>query len=256
MRWFLRLLLCVSLVVPAEAWACGAIAGRARVMRAAAGDDAVRITFLGHASFHIVTPGGIAAVTDYSGDHVPPAVPDVVTMNHAHATHFTDVPDRRIRHVLRGWSTDGKPPEHDLRVGDLRVRNLPTNIRAGAGATEYYGNSVFVFEAAGLCIAHLGHLHHLLTADDLAVLGPIDIVMAPVDGTWTLDAEGMAEVLRSLRPRLVLPMHYFSSATLERFLARARAEYEIIVADRPDMTVSRATLPDRPQVRVLPGPLY
>jgi hypothetical protein len=81
--------------------------------------DTVRISFIDHAMFLIQTPGGLSVVTDYHG-FVGPAefVPDVVTMNHAHGTHWTAAPDSRIPHVLRGWNPDGDgPAEHHLDLG-------------------------------------------------------------------------------------------------------------------------------------------
>src|SRR5690349_3974920 len=52
----------------------------------------VGLTFLGHASFLIESPGGITAVTDFNGFIRPSVTPDIVTMNHAHSTHYTDFP--------------------------------------------------------------------------------------------------------------------------------------------------------------------
>jgi L-ascorbate metabolism protein UlaG (beta-lactamase superfamily) len=124
-------------------------------------------------------------------------LPDIVTMNHAHSTHYTDNPDPAIKHVLRGWGpSPDQPARHDLQAGDVRVRNVPTNIRNYmSGGTERHGNSIFIFEIANLCIAHLGHLHHTLTQQQLNEIGRIDVVMVPVDGGVTLDLDGMAEVL-------------------------------------------------------------
>lgn len=258
-RVLLSGLVMLAWFLPSLAQACGVSARNPLFHRASlvAGEGgAVTITFLGHATFSIETPGGTLAATDYSGRHNPPRVPDVVTMNHAHSTHFTDHPDARIPHVLRGWRQDGGPASHDLKVGDLRIRNLPTNIRNWEGGTRRYGNSIFVFEAAGLCIAHLGHLHHLLTPDDLATLGALDIVMVPIDGAWTSNQGDMVEVLGQLNPRLILPMHYWNEDVLARFLNRMRDKAEIIRAENPTITVSRATLPSTPTVLVLPGPHF
>ncbi|MGH6944206.1 MAG: MBL fold metallo-hydrolase, partial [Geminicoccaceae bacterium] len=119
----------------------------------------VRLTFLGHASFLIETAGGATAVTDYNGYIKPPRTPDIVTMNNAHATHYTDFVEPEIKHVLRGWDPDGGMASHDLTYRDLHVRNVPTNVRDQGGGVRYNGNSIFVFEVADLCIAHLGHLH-------------------------------------------------------------------------------------------------
>ncbi len=66
---------------------------------------AVTISYAGHSTYVIDTPGGIRIATDYSGHyHVPGKLPDVATMNRAHSTHYTLNPDPRIRHVLHGWA--------------------------------------------------------------------------------------------------------------------------------------------------------
>jgi L-ascorbate metabolism protein UlaG (beta-lactamase superfamily) len=135
----------------------------------------------------------------------------------------------------------------------VRVRNVPTNIRSWSGGTELHGNSIFIFEIANMCVAHLGHLHHTLNQQQLNEIGRIDVVMFPVDGTFTLDLDGMMEVLQALKAPLMIPMHYFSAFTLNRFLDRARDTFAIEVAETPSVLVSKATLPDKPQVLVLPG---
>ena len=135
----------------------------------------------------------------------------------------------------------------------MRVRNVPTNIRSWSGGTERYGNSIFIFEIANLCIAHLGHLHHTLTQQQLNEIGRVDVVMAPVDGSYTLDLDGMMEVLTALKAPLILPMHYFGQYTLDRFLSRARQNWDVEIAEIPSLVVSKTTLPTRPKVLVLPG---
>lgn len=224
-----------------------------RVMLASAAPDGLRITFLGHASFLIETPGGVMAVTDYNGVNIPADPPDIATMNHAHATHYTDHPDPRIKYVLHGWRDDGKPAQIDLTYRDLHVTNLPTNIRDWRGGTEYYGNSIFLFESAGLCVAHLSHLHHLLTEQDIEALGHVDVVMAPVDGIYTMSQPDMVKVLEELQPRIVMPMHYFTRDVLERFLALEKDRYPVREFSPPTVVVSRATLPAKPEIWVLPG---
>lgn len=212
----------------------------------------VRLTFVGHATFLIESPAGVTIATDYN-DYVRPAiVPMVVTMNRAHDTHYTNSPDPGIAHVLRGWNPDGGAVHHELTLEDVWIRNVPTNIRQGA-STLYDGNSIFVFEVAGLCIAHLGHLHHVLTADHLEAMGRIDVVLAPVDGSYTLDIDGMLETLKAINAPLVIPMHYFSSWGLDRFLNRLSQDYAVTRSASPTVMLSRATLPTKPTILVLPG---
>jgi len=216
--------------------------------------DQVRVTYVGHSSFLIESPRLVRIVTDYNDYVRPPVTPDIVTMNHAHTTHYTDRPDPGIKHVLRGWGpSPSEPARHDVTLQDVRVRNVPTNIRDWSGGTERHGNSIFIFETAQMCIAHLGHLHHTLNQQQLNEMGRVDIVFAPVDGSYTLDLEGMVEVLQSLKAPLVIPMHYFSAFTLNRFLSRMGRDFDVEIAETPSLVVSKTSLPAKPKVLVLPG---
>jgi L-ascorbate metabolism protein UlaG (beta-lactamase superfamily) len=217
--------------------------------------DQVRLTYVGHSTFLIETPRLVRIATDYNDYVRPPVTPDIVTMNHAHSTHYTDHPDPAIKYVLRGWgASPDQPARHDLTYQDVRVRNVPTNIRDWInGGTERHGNSIFIFETAQMCIAHLGHLHHTLNQQQLNDMGRVDVVMVPVDGTLTLDLEGMFEVLTSLKAQLMIPMHYFSSYTLNRFVSRAKQQWDVEVNETPSIVLSKTTLPEKPKVLVLPG---
>jgi L-ascorbate metabolism protein UlaG (beta-lactamase superfamily) len=226
------------------------------ILRAVLAPDRVAITFVGHATFLIETAGGTTVVTDYNDYVRPNIVPTIATMNKAHSTHYSLHPDRGIAHVLRGWNPDGGPVHHDLNVGDMHVRNVPTNIRDWGGGTEYDGNSIFVFETVRLCIAHLGHLHHPLTPEHLKQVGHIDVLLVPVDGSYTLDVPGMMEVIDAIGAPLILPMHYFGQATLNRFLDVARTKYEIGFSPTSSIEVSHTSLPSRPKMLVLPERHY
>ena len=214
----------------------------------------VKITFVGHATFRIQTAAGVVIATDYAGYAGPGPVPDVVTMNHAHSTHYTNYPDPAITHVLRGWGSEDKPARHSLTVQDVLIRNVTTDIRGWDGIREKDGNSIFIFEVADMCIGHLGHLHHKLGPEYLGVIGQLDIVMVPVDGSYTMSQPAMMEVLELLKARLILPMHYFSRSRLETFLAQVGDGYTVEMSRSPSVTVSVATLPKGPKVLVLPGP--
>lgn len=237
---------------------CFAVAqGPDSVQRAAFGDtlapDRVRIHYLGHASFAIETPGGRLAVTDYTGYlGNPDVVPDVVTMNNAHDTHWTAAPDPRIPHVLEGWANEGGPRLHELDLGEMLVRNVHTDVRSRYGdGVRAEGNSIFVFEAAGLCIGHLGHLHHLPSDEQYASIGRLDVVMVPVDGGYTMAVADMAQVVRRLRSSVVIPMHWFSGASLQVFLTDMATELEVVETGGPAIDLSLRDLPGRPTILVL-----
>ena len=235
----------------------GLVARRALpIVPAALSANEVGLTFVGHATFLIETPSGLTVATDYNDYVRPSVVPHIATMNRAHSTHYSNSPDPGIKRILRGWNPDGGPtPSYDERFGDLRIRNVVTNIRQwGGDSTISEGNSIFVFEAADLCIAHLGHLHHTLTPEHLKQLGRIDVVLVPVDGSHTLDLDGMMEVLTAMSPRLVVPMYFFGQATLSRFLDRARSKgWEVSRQDSPSLVLSREKLPNITRVVALQG---
>lgn len=260
---FRALALLLAVLFAGEAAAsCSAVASRpdpllsqyASLDRIALAKDEVGLTFLGHASFLIESPQGVTIVTDYNDYVRPSLVPTIATMNVAHSTHHTNAPDPRIKHLLRGWNPSGAgPARHELAERDVFVRNIPTNIRSWEGGTRVNGNSIFIFEVADLCLVHLGHLHHDLTREDLGVLGEVDVLMVPVDGALTMTQSEMIGVIRAIRPRMVVPMHFFGSTTLERFLAGMAEHYEVKRSPTAKVVLTRATMPDPPGVLVLPG---
>lgn len=213
----------------------------------------VNITFVGHSTFLIESASGIQIATDFAGYAGQGVIPDIVTMNGAHSTHYTNNPDPRITHVLRGWGEPGERAEHYLPVDDVLVRNVTTDIRSFDGGVQYNGNSIFIFEIADLCIGHLGHLHHKLDPEHYALIGRLDVVMAPVDGGRTLALPSMIEVLKNLRASLVIPMHFFGTGTLTTFLNGMSDEFEVRQYATPTIKVSIDTLPRTPTVVVLPG---
>ncbi|MEM6757920.1 MAG: MBL fold metallo-hydrolase [Pseudomonadota bacterium] len=214
--------------------------------------ETVRIHYIAHASFLIRTAGGLNLVTDFTGfvGNVS-MIPDVVTMNHAHETHWTANPDPAIPHVLEGWGPFGEGIDHRLDLGEALVRNVSTDIRSQWSGTEPNGNSIFVFEVAGLCIGHLGHLHHEPNDAQYAALGRLDVVMAAVDGGTTVDLPTMMRIIRRLRSSIVIPMHWFGDFTLQAFLTGMADEFQVVDVGGPALDVSLDRLPGRPTIMVL-----
>jgi len=58
-------------------------------------------------------------------------------------------------------------------------------------------------------------------------------------------------VLRRMRASVVIPMHWFTDRTLERFLAGMEGEFAIERPGTSEIEVSLRTLPDRPTIKVL-----
>jgi hypothetical protein len=215
--------------------------------------DQLLIRYLHHASLAIVTEDGTVAITDYTGlMGRSDLVPDVVTMNNSHSTHWTASPDPRIPNILNGWPDATGPADHRLDLGTMLVRNVTTDTRGpfGEGARAD-GNSIFIFEAAGLCVAHLGHLHQIPSEEQYAAIGRVDILMVPVDGGYTLRLEDMIGVVRRLKSSVVIPMHWFSGASLRVFLDEMAGEFDVVETGLNEMTFHRRNLPSRPSILVL-----
>ena len=210
----------------------------------------ISITFAGHASFLIETPGGASVFTDYNGYVRAPRIPDAVTMNLSHDTHYTDFVEPEIKYVLRGWDPAGGIARHNIRIKDARVRNVPTNVTELAGQFSNE-NSIFVVEAAELCVAHLSHLHHTLSKGQVRELGRVDVLLVPIDGMWTMSHQELMHVIGQIEPALIIPMHYGSGTAVDAFIALASKLYPIKRHTANSLIFSLRTLPKKTEVLFL-----
>lgn len=120
---------------PAPAACPVAVAGTGLISVAYAGAPAVpaghvRLTFAGHASFLIETPGGASVFTDYNGYVRPPRLPDIVTMNNFHDTHYTDYVEPEIRFVLRAGTPMAASPGTISLTGTRASATSPPTSRS------------------------------------------------------------------------------------------------------------------------------
>ena len=210
----------------------------------------VKITFVGHSTFMMETPKGVAVSTDYANLQTPDRIPDIVTMNNSHSSHWTAFIDTQIIHVLRGWDPAGGIARHHLRFKNIRIYNLPTNIiDFGKGAVN--GNSVFVYEAGGLCMAHLGHLHHFLSKEQVAQLGRIDVLYVPIDGVNTLSHEEALHIIGQINPRVIMPMHLSTFGEADAFPSIAGQKYKVKFFEKDNIVLNRSMLPVKTEVGFL-----
>ena len=154
----------------------------------------MKLTWLGHACF-LLEQDGYRVVTDpYTG---VPGYPDLrvqahaVYCSHQHGDHSAVqcvelLPPKESPFAIREVQTF-----HDNQQGTLRG-----------------GNTVRVFTAGGVSVAHLGDLGHPLTEAQLAALGAVDALLVPIGGFYTIDAKGAKAVCDAVHPRCVVPMHY------------------------------------------------
>jgi len=161
----------------------------------------MRVTWLGHASF-LIESGGNALVTDpfdKIGLPFPSVKADVVTSSHSHFDHSAA--------SLVGGDPQVFSDADQFEAGPFKITGIST-FHDESGGSMRGENTVYVIEAEGLRVCHLGDLGHTLAADQAAALGKVDILMIPVGGTYTIDARAAARVVKLLQPSVVLPMHF------------------------------------------------
>jgi len=171
----------------------------------------MKLTFNGHACVTLEASDGRTVVMDpylsgaFDGKitHAPVKVrADVVTVTHYHVDHSHVGPD------LAG--PDGiLPPtiDHTGRAAGFEF-TVRTTYHDRVGGTHMGLTGMVAFEIDGLRVAHLGDIGCDLTPEDIAALGPVDILLWPVGGTYTLGPEDAPAVLEGLKPGLAIPLHF------------------------------------------------
>ena len=169
---------------------------------------------------------------------------DLLTLSH------TDTDHAYTRSITAGLTLT-RPGEYEFH--DLLVNGIRTYHDA-VGGQERGENVVFSFEVDGVHIAHLGDLGHLLSEEQLTELGPIDVLLVPAGGVYTVTPAEAAEVVAQLSPKIVIPMHYAvdgGSTDLqgpEKFLQEMAVEEPI---RQPKAVVTASSLPEETQVILL-----
>ncbi len=188
----------------------------------------MKIEWLGHAAFKITSEEGVRILTDpyesggYSGAIGYSPIEesfDIVTISHAHSDHsYTkNLPGEPT--ILKGAS---QKKLRDVTISSLESYHDPVEGRARGG------NSIFILEVSGVKIVHLGDLGHSLDINTASKLSPVDILLLPVGGTFTIDAKTAASIIDRLKPGVTIPMHYktpklkFNIDGIEPFLREAK----------------------------------
>lgn len=181
----------------------------------------MKIKWLGHSCFKIISEKGIEMVTDpfdnTVGYKVPNVTADIVTVSHDHFDHnFTEAIEGNFEIVNK--------------IGDFYIRDI--NIRGISSHHDKFEgkkrgeNIIFTFNVDGMKVCHLGDLGHLLDDREIAEIGGVDVLLIPVGGNFTIDAEEAFKVMKQLDPRIVIPMHFKTRAinfpidTVDTFLKK------------------------------------
>jgi L-ascorbate metabolism protein UlaG (beta-lactamase superfamily) len=195
------------------------------------------LTWYGQSCFLLESASGARILMDpipTNIGYLPPADlhADAVTISHEHSDHTNLALLQGKPRVLRGLTTDKKGwMKIDERVKDISVRSVGVYHDTKHGADNGL-STVFIFETGGVRIAHLGDIGHALTDQQISAIGSVDVVLVPVGGATTVDAQEATHVVDQIRPRLiVIPMHYKTDVVTIKELATVDA----FIAGRPNV---------------------
>ncbi|RJQ71444.1 MAG: MBL fold metallo-hydrolase [Desulfobacteraceae bacterium] len=204
----------------------------------------MKIKWNGHASFTITAADGTVIITDpydpaaYGGvlkyDPVSDKA-DAVLVSHEHGDHnyVEGLPGSPA--VLRGSG----------QIGNIQVTGVDA-FHDETGGTQRGRNVIFAFTVDGIRICFVGDLGHQLSAEQVKSIGTVDLLLTPVGGTFTVDAQGALQLAGAIKPRVVIPMHFKTRkcnlpiAGPEDFLARMGSVKRL---GKSEIEVLQATLP-------------
>ena len=213
----------------------------------------VRLEWLGHSSFLLTSPQGHRILMDPHAFYGLRDAPDAVTVSNLHVTHsgVHGVPGNP--RLLWGLTREQGWNRLALIIGDIGVFNVPSYLSRVEPEQSPIQNSIFMFRTGGLCIAHLGNLRHLLTPQQLQRLGRPDVVLVPVDGSWTLSFDDALAVVAQLRPSLVIPMHIDVHEQAVAFAQHASGRHPIRQVPERSLLLSRPLLPVTTEIVLFGG---
>ena len=162
----------------------------------------MEITYLGHSAFKIKTKTA-TVVTDPYGSSIglkfPKTEAEIVTISHDHNDHNSSEGVTGVKKIVSG------PGEYEIMgVSIIGISSYHDNEKG----KDRGKNTIYVIEADGLRIAHLGDLGHELSSDLIDQMGAIDILMIPVGGEYSLGSKAASVVSSEVDPYFIFPMHY------------------------------------------------
>ena len=215
----------------------------------------MKIKYLGHASFVITSDTGVKIITDpyIAGGAIGYGEiresADIVVVSHDHFDHNNVAAVGGKAKPVRGAIT--------TNIKGVAFKGIPS-YHDDAGGRQRGNNTIFCFEVDGIRVCHFGDLGHQLSAQQVAELGRVDIVLIPVGGSVTLDARGATEVCNKLKPKVIMPMHYKTAkcglllAGVDDFL---RGKENVKKLDASEVEFKQEELPSPTQIIVLKSAL-
>jgi L-ascorbate metabolism protein UlaG (beta-lactamase superfamily) len=195
-----------------------------RIVRVAAANTSpsILVEWFGHSTFQITSSKGTRTLMDPHGrqDLPAPALPQhIVTTSHQHGPHSAVWMAQGSPVVLEGLTPSGEDwRKVHTTIRDVSVYSVPAYHDKSRGL-QRGKNAIFVLRVDEICIAHLGDLGHLLTPEQLKMLGKIDILLVPVaGGFYTVTPSEAREVTKQVGPKIAIPEHYWWDGAVEEYI--------------------------------------
>ena len=164
----------------------------------------MKIQFLGHSCFKLTESTGKSVITDpYTniGYELPEGLEaDAVTVSHDHYDH------NYTKAVKAGQVIKG---EGFFELDGVTITGIKSFHDESEGA-ERGENTIYKFRMDGMDICHLGDIGEDCSAELIEMLLPVNILLIPIGGNYTIDAERAKEYVDRIMPDIVIPMHYKS----------------------------------------------
>ena len=211
----------------------------------------MKIKWLGLASFLITSDNGTRIITDpyeTRGDLSYREIresADIVTVSHDHFDHNNVAAIRDNPKIFR------KIGEADIK--GIRFRGI-ASFHDNVGGKERGKNMISCFEVDGVKLCHLGDLGHQLTDEQISEIGQVDVLLVPVGGVYTIDAQVATKLCDRLKSKIIIPMHFmdgkckFPIAGVDDFL---RGKQNLNRLDTSEIKVRSEELPSVTQILVL-----
>ena len=218
----------------------------------AAAHGRVEIKWFGHSFFQISSSEGTVILTDpfgAMGFPMPEVWANVVTIGREHGNHNNVDLAKGNPLILRGLKEGGEDwGEVHQTFRDVLIYNVPVHQRGIPGNMSLRGAG-FVFELDGLCVFHSGDVSDPFNEDQLQLIGHVDILLLVIGGVYTVGPEGARKIIEQLKPKIVVPMHYwYTMNVLERFI---RGPYPARQLNTNQFSVSKETLPPSTEIFIL-----
>jgi len=222
------------------------------------GTAGVKLVWYGHAAFLIVSPGGVRVLTDpYPGNMGygnRNFTADLVTVSHEHFDHNAVAAVDGDPDVLRGLS-GGDWATAEKTIGDVTAYSIKGTYHDNQqGRTGRGKNSLFLIEAGDLRILHLGDLGEVPSEEIARQCGRVDVLLIPVGGLFTIDAETATRVADLFGARIIVPMHYRTAAISDWEISDVEPFLEgkdgVRRLTSSEAVIDPANLPDTPEIWV------